>query len=127
MSNFKSISGLAQIAGNYDVILCDIWGVIHNGNSPYKPATEALELFRSENGPVILISNSPKPSISIPRAFDSIGVLGDFYDAVVTSGDAIINEIARRAPGPVFKLGPDRDDVLYADMDLHFYILYWYV
>ena len=102
MSNFKSISGLAQIAGNYDVILCDIWGVIHNGNSPYKPATEALELFRSENGPVILISNSPKPSISIPRAFDSIGVLGDFYDAVVTSGDAIINEIARRAPGPVF-------------------------
>ena len=120
MSNFKSISGLAQIAGNYDVILCDIWGVIHNGNSPYKPATEALELFRSENGPVILISNSPKPSISIPRAFDSIGVFGDFYDAVVTSGDAIINEIARRAPGPVFKLGPDRDDVLYADIDLHF-------
>ena len=39
---------------------------------------------------------------------------------MVTSGDAIINEIARRAPGPVFKLGPDRDDVLYADMDLHF-------
>ena len=38
---------------------------------------------------------------------------GDFYDAIVTSGDAIINEIARRAPGPVFKLGPDRDDVLY--------------
>ena len=50
---------------------------------------------------------------------DSIGVLGDFYDAVVTSGDAIINEIARRAPGPVCKLGPDRDDVLYADMELH--------
>ena len=54
MSNFNPISGLAQIAGNYDVILCDIWGVIHNGYTPNKSATEALELFRSENGPVIL-------------------------------------------------------------------------
>ena len=120
MSNFNPISGLAQIAENYDVILCDIWGVIHNGYTHNKSATEALELFRSENGPVILVSNSPKPSVSIPTAFDAIGVYGDFYDAIVTSGDAIINEIARRAPGPVFKLGPDRDDVLYENIDLHY-------
>jgi len=76
----------------------------------HKAATEALELFRGENGPVILISNSPKPSVSIPQAFDQIGVRGEFYDAIVTSGDATIDELSRRAPGPVFKLGPERDE-----------------
>ena len=120
MTDFQSLSGLGQIAGDYDVLLCDIWGVVHNGREGYKAATEALELFRGENGPVILISNSPKPSVSIPHSFDEIGVQGEFYDAIVTSGDATIQELARRAPGPVFKLGPERDDVLYENIDLHF-------
>jgi len=53
MTNFQSLSGLGQIAGDYDVLLCDIWGVVHNGQAENKAATEALELFRGENGPVI--------------------------------------------------------------------------
>jgi len=71
MTNFQSLSGLGQIAGDYDVLLCDIWGVVHNGQAENKAATEALELFRGENGPVILISNSPKPSVSIPHSFET--------------------------------------------------------
>lgn len=120
MSNFQSLAGLGQIAGDYDVLLCDIWGVVHNGQEAYKSATEALELFRSDHGPVILISNSPKPSVSIPNQFSQIGVHGEFYDAVVTSGDATIDELSRRAPGPVFKIGPERDDMLYENIELHF-------
>jgi len=48
MTNFQSLSGLGQIAGDYDVLLCDIWGVVHNGQAENKAATEALELFRGE-------------------------------------------------------------------------------
>ena len=99
---------------------CDIWGVVHNGQEGNKAATEALELFRSDHGPVILISNSPKPSVSIPQSFAEMGVHGEFYDAIVTSGDATIDQLARRAPGPAFKLGPERDDVLYESLELHF-------
>ena len=120
MADFQLLSGLGQVAQDYDVLLCDIWGVVHNGREGHKAATEALELFRSDHGPVILISNSPKPSVSIPHSFEQIGVRGEFYDAIVTSGDATIDELARRAPGPAFKLGPERDDVLYENIELHF-------
>jgi len=120
MADFQTLSGIGQIASDYDVLLCDIWGVVHNGREGYKPATEALELFRSDHGPVILISNSPRPSVAIPHSFEQVGVRGEFYDAIVTSGDATIDELARRAPGPAFKLGPERFDTLYENIELHF-------
>jgi len=120
MTDFQDISGLGQIADQYDALLCDIWGVMHNGRVSFPAACEALERFRAERGPVILISNSPRPSAAIPAQFEEIGVPGEPYDAIVTSGDATINELARRAPGPAFKLGPERDDVLYESIELHF-------
>ena len=117
---FQSLSGLGQIARDYEAVLCDIWGVVHNGRMPYHPACEALERFREEQGPVVMISNSPKPSVSIPQSFRDIGVPGEFWDAIVTSGDATIDELSRRAPGPAFKLGPARDDVLYDNLEMDF-------
>jgi HAD superfamily hydrolase (TIGR01459 family) len=120
MTNFMNISGLGQIADDYDALLVDIWGVIHNGEYAFPDAVEALERFREERGPVVLISNSPRPSIAIPAQFDEVGVPHSIYDAIVTSGDATIDELARRAPGPAFKLGPARDDRLYDDLALNF-------
>ncbi|PHS40168.1 MAG: TIGR01459 family HAD-type hydrolase [Robiginitomaculum sp.] len=115
-----NISGLGQIAEHYDAALVDIWGVIHNGRDAFPEAIEALQRFREERGPVVLISNSPRPSIAIPAQFDEVGVPHNVYDAIVTSGDATIDELARRAPGPAFKLGPKRDDRLYDNLALNF-------
>jgi len=114
--NFQSLSGLGDIAEDYDAIFCDIWGVVHNGKMPYLEACEALERFREERGPIIMISNSPQPSVAIPDSFAQLNVPGGFWDAIVTSGDATIDELARRAPGPAFKLGPERDDELYLSL-----------
>lgn len=120
MTDFQMLSGLGQIAEDYDALLCDIWGVIHNGREPFLEACEALERFRQERGPVILVSNSPRPSVAIPEQFREIGVPGELWDAIVTSGDATIDELARRAPGPAYKLGPDRDDRIYENLDMNF-------
>ena len=120
MTEFRPLAGLGQIAEDYDALLCDIWGVIHNGRQPFLEACEALERFRQERGPVILISNSPRPSVAIPEQFRQVGVPGELWDAIVTSGDATIDELSRRAPGPAFKLGPDRDDTLYENLDMNF-------
>ena len=119
-TDFLPLSGLGQIAYDYDAILCDIWGIIHDGKFPHHEATRTLERFRQERGPVVMITNSPKPSVAIPPALEQIGNQGEFYDAIVTSGDATIDEISRRAPGPAFKLGPPRDDMLYENMALNF-------
>ena len=118
--DFITISGLGQIADDYDVLICDIWGVIHNGKVPFFEACEALTRFRQSRGTVVLVSNSPRPSRAIPEQLASIRVPEGIYDAIVTSGDATIDELSRRAPGPVFKLGPDRDDRIYEGLELHF-------
>jgi len=120
MTDFLSISGLGQVADDYDALLCDIWGVIHNGREAFLGACEALERFRGDRGPVILLTNSPRPSRAIPEQLQQIGVIGEIFDAIVTSGDATIDEIARRAPGPAFKLGPERDDRIYEGLELNF-------
>lgn len=118
--DFITISGLGQVADDYDVLICDIWGVIHNGKTPFFEACEALNRFRQNNGTVVLVSNSPRPSRAIPEQLDELRVPEGIYDAIVTSGDATIDELSRRAPGPVFKLGPDRDDRIYEGLELHF-------
>ena len=118
--DFRPIAGLGQVAEDYDVLVCDIWGVLHNGREPYFDACEAVQRFRENNGTVILVTNSPRPSAAIPAQFDTIRMPSDLYDAICTSGDATIDELSRRAPGPVYKLGPDRDDPLYAGLELHF-------
>ncbi|WP_017931199.1 TIGR01459 family HAD-type hydrolase [Robiginitomaculum antarcticum] len=118
--DFIPISGLGQIADDYDVLICDIWGVIHNGKVPFFEACEALNRFRQSRGTVVLVSNSPRPSRAIPEQLDDLRVPEGIYDAIVTSGDATIDELSRRAPGPVFKLGPDRDDRIYEGLELHF-------
>lgn len=113
-------SGLGEIAERYDAILCDVWGVIHNGREAFPAACAALARYRTERGPVVLISNAPRPSKALYSQLDGVGAPRDAWSAFVTSGDATRALLAERAPGPVWKLGPDRDDPLYEGLDLHF-------
>jgi HAD superfamily hydrolase (TIGR01459 family) len=113
-------AGLSALADRYDVLLCDVWGVIHNGVASFPEACEALVQWRAHHGPVVLISNSPRPSADVVAQLDALGVPREAWSAFVTSGDATRALLARRAPGPVWAVGPDRDAVLYADLDLTF-------
>jgi HAD superfamily hydrolase (TIGR01459 family) len=104
------IPNLDAIADRYDAVLCDVWGVLHNGRRAYPAACAALQRFRAAGKHVILITNVPKPRGPIPGQLDHAGVPRDAWDAIVTSGDAIRAELALRAPGPMYKIGPDDYD-----------------
>jgi HAD superfamily hydrolase (TIGR01459 family) len=104
------ISSLDAVADRYDAVLCDVWGVLHNGRRAYPAACAALQRFRAAGKHVILITNVPKPRGYIPGQLDHAGVPRDAWDAIVTSGDAIRAELAQRAPGPMYKIGPDDYD-----------------
>lgn len=99
------VERLDAIGARYDAVLCDLWGVVHNGRAPYAEAVAALQRMRIAGKIVILITNVPKPRWSIPPQLDRLGVPRDAWDAIVTSGDAIRAELAARAPGPMFKIG----------------------
>src|SRR6187200_674112 len=112
------ITGLREPAPRYDVLLCDVWGVIHNGRESFPQACAALARFRAEVGPVILISNAPRPNAPIIDQLDSLGVPREAWTRLATSGDATRVLLAQRAPGPVWKIGPERDAPLYEGLDL---------
>lgn len=120
MTATKALSGLSEIVHDYDVLLCDVWGVIHNGREHFPEACAALERFAAERGPVILISNSPRPSSDVALQLDQLKVPRAAWTAFVTSGDATRQLLKARAPGPAWCIGPERDNVLYEGLGLEF-------
>jgi len=118
MSLPEPIQGLDEIADRYDVVLSDVWGVIHNGRERFAPACRALSAFAEQRGPVILISNAPRPAADVVPQLDDLGVPRAAWSAMITSGDATRTLLAERAPGPVWAIGPDRDAALYAGLGL---------
>lgn len=112
------IAGLSAIADGYDALLCDVWGVIHNGKAPHDAACAALARFRAAHGPVVLVSNSPRPASGIPAQLAQIGVPESAWDAIVTSGDATRRLISEGDFGArCFHLGPERDLALFDGID----------
>ncbi|MDB5462121.1 MAG: putative sugar phosphatase of the superfamily, partial [Phenylobacterium sp.] len=114
----KLAAGLSQLSADYDTLLCDVWGVIHNGRESFPAACAALALYRAERGPVILISNSPRPAGPVIEQLDGLGVPRDAWSHIVTSGDATRLLLAERAPGPAWLIGPDRDAPLYEGLGI---------
>ena len=111
---------LSKLREFYDVLYCDVWGVIRDGRDLLPPAVDALVAFRKSGGRVCLVSNSPRRSSSLKSMLAQMGLTGDAYDDAVTSGDAIHEELALRSPGKVFRIGPDMDDSLYQGVELDF-------
>ena len=118
MSRPTPLTGLSEIADRYDALLCDVWGVIHNGRESWPEACDALERFKRSRGPVVLISNAPRPSSAVLPQLEKLGVPRSCWTSFVTSGDATRAALAERAPGPMWVIGPERDEPLFAGLSL---------
>ncbi|MBS0332219.1 MAG: TIGR01459 family HAD-type hydrolase [Proteobacteria bacterium] len=116
----KTCAGLSELAPAYDALLCDVWGVIHNGRESFPAACAALSRYRADVGPVVLISNSPRPHDQVIEQLDELGVPREAWSEIVTSGDATRLLLAERAPGPAWRVGPDRDLPLYEGLGVEF-------
>jgi HAD superfamily hydrolase (TIGR01459 family) len=111
------IDGLSAIAQGYEAILCDVWGVLHNGIDVWPGAVEALSAFRRNGGHVVMITNAPRPHGPVLGQLERLGVPEGVFDAVLTSGDVTRNLIRQKARG-IFHIGPDRDLTLYEGLDV---------
>jgi HAD superfamily hydrolase (TIGR01459 family) len=97
---------LSTLACQYDVILCDIWGVIHNGAAVFPEAVTALRQFRLGGGSVILLSNASRLGTMVAAELQQLEGPTPEYDALVTSGD-VTRDLVSAQPGcSVFDLGP---------------------
>lgn len=107
----------ACLAGRYDLVLCDVWGVLHDGLSGLPLADDALARYRRGGGRVILVSNAPRPGHLVAGQLDAFGVSREAYDGIVTSGDLTRSEIRRRGAEAFFHIGPPRDLPLFEGLE----------
>ena len=108
------IDNAGPLLGRYDVVFCDVWGVIHDGHTAYAAAGEALARFRDGGGTVVLVSNAPFPSERVVAVIDGKGVRRDAWDAVISSGDITLRHVAEMGYVRIHCIGPEpRDRALF--------------
>lgn len=107
------MSALDALVGPYSTILCDIWGVVHDGGRLLPGAAERLLAFKRAGKRVILVTNAPRPASTVQRDLDRIGLPRAAYDAITSSGEAGIAALID-PPRPVGFLGTadDRADLI---------------
>ncbi len=108
VGDIPQIDGLENLAGNYDAILCDVWGVLIDGKRHFPAAAAALRAYR-RNGVVALVTNASRPSREVRGQLQELGVPDDCYDAIVSAGELTLREIVARSGQSCFHLGPARD------------------
>lgn len=121
MAAVRIISGLREIAGDYDALICDVWGVLHNGKQARPSAWEACIRFRESGKPVVLFSNAPRLAGDVQKQLDKMGVPIVAYDGIVTSGAVTRDALERRTQAHRLKLlhiGPERDRSVYEGLNV---------
>jgi HAD superfamily hydrolase (TIGR01459 family) len=114
------VEHVAPLVRDYDVLLCDVWGVVHNGVAAFPDACDALARFRRGGGTAILVTNAPRPGSAVVRILDRLGVPHEAYDAIVSSGDVTRGIVESRLAESVYHVGPERDLPIFAGLDVKF-------
>jgi HAD superfamily hydrolase (TIGR01459 family) len=117
MTSLRFVERLRDLIAGVEVVLSDIWGVVHNGLESFPEACEALYTFRQQGGTVILITNAPRPADSVQRQLRKLGVADETYDAIVSSGDLTRHFVADHPGKKIFWVGPERDSSIHRGLD----------
>ena len=110
LSRSAGMSFWDDLDAKYRAILCDIWGVVHDGVRLYPNAIDRLRQWRGEGRCVILLTNAPRTAEAVAQQLQRIGLPGDCWDAITTSGEAGIAALsALEAPVGFIGTAADRE------------------
>lgn len=116
----RFIDRFSSIAAAYDVVLCDVWGVLHAGIAAYPEAYMALARYRASGGTVILLTNAPRPGETVSLFLDKLALPRNAYDGIVSSGDVTRDLVNEREGQKIFHIGPPRDLPIFESMKATF-------
>jgi len=83
----KLINGIRDLVDSYDVFLLDMWGVMHNGSSPYPGVFETIQQLKKHNKRLVILSNSSRRMENSLRMLNKLGFDPNDFDLVITSGE----------------------------------------
>lgn len=109
------IAGAGEILARYDVLFCDVWGVVHDGVRAYAGAVDALTHFRARGGTVVLLTNAPVPVPRVEAMLEARRVPPEAYDTIVSSGEIALAHMEAEGYQAVHFIGPrDRDAAFFS-------------
>lgn len=121
----RHLNGFGEIAASYDGFILDLWGVIHDGVTPYPGAIDTLRRLQAMGKPAVLLSNAPRRAAVAQVALRAMGIADTLYSGIMTSGEATHLALAQRSDPwfaelgkRVFHLGPARDRNVIEGLDL---------
>ena len=110
--------GLSAIAQNYSLFYIDLWGVIHNGVSLHKEAIKTLKELTNNKKEFVLLTNAPRPNITVKNFLKKMGLDKDLIDHVFTSGEAALSYLKKNfSTQKFYHIGPPRDFDLFKDFE----------
>jgi HAD superfamily hydrolase (TIGR01459 family) len=113
------IPSLAEISDRYDVVLCDLWGCVHNGRQAFPEAIKALQAFRAQGGTVVMLTNAPRARAYVAEQLDRLGVPRDAWDVITTSGDSARAAMFTGAVGQkVYFIGYESDLTFFEPLNI---------
>jgi HAD superfamily hydrolase (TIGR01459 family) len=91
----QAIQSLIDMAEQFDAIVLDQWGVLHDGSTPYTSAIATLEALRTAGTRLAVLSNSGKRSAPNAARIAAMGFDPELFEIVMTSGEALWQDIAK--------------------------------
>lgn len=121
----KLLPGISALCGDYDDFILDLWGVVHDGATPYPGALDCLRRMREAGKSVLMLSNAPRRAKAVIERMDEMGIDRGLYDQVVSSGELAYRALKKRDDPwharlgrKCLHVGPARDNSILDGLDL---------
>ena len=102
---------LDALDARYSTILCDLWGVVHDGFHLFPGAAERLSRWSAEGRCVILITNAPRTATTVRGHLDDLGLPRSAYRGISTGGQAGIDVLLGQPPAGFIGTAIDRQQM----------------
>jgi HAD superfamily hydrolase (TIGR01450 family) len=93
------MSILSALPERYRLILCDLWGCVHNGYRLLPGATDRLSQWQHEGRTVLFVTNAPRSAATVHRQLETLGLPDTLYHGVVTAGEVGLAALLGRPVG----------------------------
>jgi len=123
--SLRILSGIGEVADQYDGFILDVWGVLHDGAKPFPGVIDALTRMKALGKRTAVLSNAPRRAETVARRVAEIGIPRDLYDHIHSSGEEAWRHLSNR-DDPFFRelgkrcyfIGPKRDDPMLEGLNL---------
>jgi len=118
-------AGISEVIDEYDALILDLWGVIHDGLTPYPGVADCLRRLVDRGTPFAMLSNAPRRAAAIASGMERMGLPPVLYPHIMSSGEATWLGLRERREAwfdgigdRCLHIGPARDESLFEDTGL---------